>query len=78
MIASLEQTYQGYTFLARSREEGEVVQRLAERGWPAEDKEAARKAARQQGLAELQEMRRTVNRPLGGKWWKSREELYDE
>ena len=31
----------------------------------------------EKALAELQKMWREQTQPLGGKWWKTREELYD-
>jgi len=69
MIAALEQTYQGYTFLARSREEGEVVQRLA-----AFDEG---KAARVEATEHLLRTIRELSRPMGGKPWTNRDELYE-
>jgi hypothetical protein len=38
---------------------------------------AERQAQRQKALEELQKLWSKQKQPLGGKWWKTREELYD-
>ncbi len=73
MIAALEQTYEGYCLPVRSREEGQAVLRMARRGW-------SRKAADPQRVAaaeELMRLMRELSRPMGGKPWKNRDELYE-
>lgn len=75
MIAALEETYEGYRLPVRNREEGEAVLRMAQRCWAQREKAAAdpRAAATEHLLRTLQEL----SRPMGGRLWTNRDELYE-
>lgn len=73
MIAALEQTYEGYCLPVRSREEEQAVLRMARRGWSGKALDPQRVAAAEELMRTLREL----SRPMGGKPWKNRDELYE-
>lgn len=85
MIASITDTelsFGSFTAQVLRREAVPALQRmggqLLSRTDGAGDAEAeARKAARLQAVEALKKSWSELSRPLGGKWWKTREELYD-
>ena len=75
MIAVLEETYEGYRLPVRSREEGQAVLRMAGRCWQGTEKTAP--AARAERTEHLLRTIRELSRPMGGKLWTNRDELYE-
>jgi len=80
-ITDTELSFGGIAVPVLRRDAVPSIRRMAEElfsGAHAADPEAAtRNAQRQKALAELQKMWSEQTQPLGGKWWKTKEELYD-